>query len=144
MIGSTWDGVLAAVRAPWLVRGPTLTQLLTDLPSAETVGVRAKFHSPDHASSRARQVTHVALHGVAVLARLPGGRWRNTCLFRAATECWILRRHGFPAAVRIGVASAGSGADRDILAHAWVECAGLHCRTAGHTDTAYARLTAAS
>ena len=53
------------------------------------------------------------------LARLPRSLWRNTCLYRSVAECLVLRYHGIPAVVRIGVRKdrLQSGA---IAAHAWV------------------------
>jgi hypothetical protein len=57
-----------------------------------------------------------ALLMLKLLARLPGRRWRNTCLYRSVATCLLLRRHGLEAQVRIGVRSGES----DIEAHAWV------------------------
>jgi hypothetical protein len=51
-----------------------------------------------------------------LLARLPGHRWRNTCLYRSVAECLVLRGYGVPAIVKIGVKNDTG----DIEAHAWV------------------------
>jgi hypothetical protein len=51
------------------------------------------------------------------LARIPGGVWRNTCLFRSVAECLVLRRRGVDARLRIGVGREADG----IIAHAWVQ-----------------------
>jgi hypothetical protein len=64
-----------------------------------------------------------------LLAVLPGGRWRNTCLYRGAAECLLLRGYGIPARLCLGVrndaADVGPGDEHacDIRAHAWVEVA---------------------
>jgi hypothetical protein len=47
---------------------------------------------------------------------VPGGRWRNTCLYRSVAECLVLRGYGEDARLRIGVGSEASA----IVAHAWV------------------------
>lgn len=49
---------------------------------------------------------------------LPGGRG---CLPQALATETLLRRHGFPAQLKIGVARAGQN---DFQAHAWVESEG--------------------
>jgi len=59
----------------------------------------------------------VANRLLRVLARLPGNRWRYTCLYRSVAECLVLRGYGVPAVVAIGVRNATG----DIEAHAWVE-----------------------
>lgn len=55
-----------------------------------------------------------------LLARIPGGRWRNTCLYRSVAECLLLRAHGIDARLCIGVESQ-QGATAGVGAHAWVE-----------------------
>jgi hypothetical protein len=45
---------------------------------------------------------------------------RPTCLTRSLALNYLLRRHGLPAELRIGVRKA----DEQFAAHAWVECAG--------------------
>ena len=68
-------------------------------------------------------------HALRLLAVLPGGRWRNTCLYRSAAECLLLRAYGAPArlclGVRKGAEQTGDGDEHvcDIRAHAWVEVA---------------------
>lgn len=54
-----------------------------------------------------------------VRGRLPG--WRNSCLYRAALRCLLLRRAGAPAVLRIGARPRETGA---VAAHAWVELLG--------------------
>lgn len=56
---------------------------------------------------------------IRLLGRLPGGRWRNTCLYRSVAECLTLRRLGVPARVCLGVEK--EEALRSITAHAWIE-----------------------
>jgi hypothetical protein len=97
-------GVDAALRSAAWIDGPRLRELL---------------EPPQPARERAppRGATGAALLMLRLLPRLPGGRWRNTCLYRSVAECLVLRRYGVPALVKLGVRS-GEGA---IEAHAWVE-----------------------
>ena len=46
---------------------------------------------------------------------------RNSCLYRAALRCLLLRRAGAPAVLRIGARPRETGA---VAAHAWVELLG--------------------
>lgn len=57
-----------------------------------------------------------ARFAVRVLGRVPGGRWRNTCLYRAVAECLVLRAYGVDARLRIGIGTEGA----EVIAHAWV------------------------
>ena len=97
-------GVRAALASAAWVDGPRLTELLAP-PSAAVPERRVP-----------RGATGAANHLLRVLARLPGGRWRNTCLYRSVAECLVLRRYGVPAVVKIGVRTQTG----DIEAHAWV------------------------
>ena len=54
------------------------------------------------------------------LARIPGSRWRNTCLYRSVAECVLLREHGIAARLCIGVEHQ-DGSAPGVGAHAWVE-----------------------
>jgi len=102
--GAVLAGMRAALAAPRWIEGPRLAELL-------------RPPSPLRAESRVpRGATGSALRLIGVLARLPGGHWRNTCLYRSVAECLVLRRYGIPAIVKIGV----KGAEGDIEAHAWV------------------------
>ena len=67
---------------------------------------------------------------VAAAARLGG----FTCLPRALTLQRILRRHGLPADLRIGVRKVGGTLD----AHAWVELHGQALMEPDRGDSAYA------
>jgi hypothetical protein len=58
------------------------------------------------------------------LARLPGKRWRNTCLYRSVAECLALRRLDVPARLCLGVHGDG-GSGHEVEAHAWVEIDGV-------------------
>ena len=97
-------GVRAALESPRWIDGPRLGELLRE-PAA---GLDAGGRVP-------RGAIGTAFLLLKVLGRLPGERWRNTCLYRAVAECLVLRRYGVPAIVKIGVRS-GEG----IEAHAWV------------------------
>ncbi|HSU12778.1 lasso peptide biosynthesis B2 protein [Longimicrobium sp.] len=102
--GAVLAGARAALAAPRWIEGPRLTELLR--PPARS---RAETRVP-------RGATGSAMRLLRLLARVPGRRWRNTCLYRSVAECLVLRRYGIPAIVKIGVKS-GEG---DIEAHAWV------------------------
>jgi len=83
-------------------------------------------HGPpvDAAANVAVRVAHRAL---ALLARLRPSRWRATCLYRSVAECLALRALGWPARVVIGVGNGAAPAET--VAHAWVECEGVRCRS---------------
>ena len=51
------------------------------------------------------------------LSRLPGSRWRATCLYASAAECEALRAFGVRAVVRLGVRNH----EGTVQAHAWIE-----------------------
>jgi hypothetical protein len=108
------------------------------------LGVRSAWRTPDaitHSLAELLQLpstTRVAATGVqsrlavraahsaiARFARLRPEHWRNSCLFRSVAECLVLRAHGLPALVVLGVGTAGERAD--VIAHAWVECSGVDC-----------------
>lgn len=49
------------------------------------------------------------------------GPVRGNCMERSIATRWVLRRHGIPAAIRIGVCRENGRLE----AHAWVECGGV-------------------
>jgi hypothetical protein len=63
------------------------------------------------------------------LARIPGSRWRNTCLYRSVAECVLLREHGIAARLCLGVEHQ-DGQATGVGAHAWVESPGEVPRSA--------------
>ena len=69
----------------------------------------------------------VAHRALRLLARVRPSRWRATCLYRSVAECLTLRALGFPARVVIGVGNGAAPAET--IAHAWVECEGVRCRS---------------
>jgi hypothetical protein len=75
---------------------------------SHTLPPRARPQSPTTPPELVAQITD------AVAARLP---LPVTCLHRATTTWWLLRRRGIPAVVQIGVRRADGRFD----AHAWVE-----------------------
>jgi hypothetical protein len=93
----------ALASARWIDDGPRLAELM-----------RAPAPRPERAVPRG--ATGGALLALKVLARVPGRRWRNTCLYRSVAECLVLRGYGVPAVLKIGVKNG----DGDIEAHAWV------------------------
>lgn len=104
-----WAGVRAALDAPEWVRSKRLGELFA-LPAGGQLGVpRAE---PERALRSARRA-------LRLLSRLPGDRWRASCLYESVAECLVLRRAGIPAAVCIGVKREADGA-RGLAAHAWV------------------------
>jgi hypothetical protein len=109
-------GLLAAWRAPRAIDSG-LAHLLTPVESAA-------LPSSERDARRAAYVAHAAL---VQLARLRPARWRSTCLYRSVAECLALRALGLPARVAIGVGNAASPAVT--IAHAWVECDGVRCRS---------------
>lgn len=119
-----WRDGMLAVRAAWLAP----REIARSLPSLlELRGAPGHGAAPDP-----QRVAHALRHArraLALLSRVPGARWRTTCLYRSAAECLVLRAMGVPVRVVIGVdASRGTGAtnaaapggDTAIRAHAWV------------------------
>lgn len=109
------------LRAAWIapsVIGHSLGSLLAIPPGAPSLG--GVTDAPDARLSV--RVSHAAL---ARLARVRPSRWRNTCLYRSVAECLVLRAVGLPARIVIGVGA--SAVDAGVIAHAWVECAGVDC-----------------
>ena len=72
------------------------------------------FSSGDKLPGRAQAISVVA---ETVARRLP---FNPTCLEKSMALWWLLRHHGIPADLRIGVRNQASGFE----AHAWVEAAG--------------------
>jgi len=106
-------GARAAWRTPAII-SHGLTELL-EAPSAARVRNGAD----------PRLAVRAAYAAIARMARIAPTRWRNTCLYRSVAECLVLRAHGLPARVVIGVGTSGDEAD--VIAHAWVECEGVEC-----------------
>lgn len=106
--GGVLAGAWATLRVPFWLGGERLAALLRPPP-----GTR-----PDAAPPRG--AVRAAILLLRVLARVPGLPWRNTCLYRSAAECLVLRRYGVPAMMRIGVKNAAGGPGGAITAHAWV------------------------
>jgi hypothetical protein len=103
-----WRGARAAFDAPAWVESERLSALMA-LPADAPAVPRPE---PDAALRSARRA-------LRVLARVPGGRWRASCLYESVAECLVLRRSGVPAAVCIGVKRQRDG-EPGIAAHAWV------------------------
>jgi len=100
-------------------------------------GVRVALATPSHIDHRLPELLEPARHAargasdpalairaahrtLRYLARLPGSRWRNTCLFRSVAECVLLREHGIAARLCIGIEPQDNTAS-GVGAHAWVE-----------------------
>lgn len=106
-------GFRSAVDTPVAIESE-LDRLLTAPPTDAGAGPHADGH-PEHPLKAAR-------FALRLLSRLPGGRWRNTCLYRSVAECLTLRKLGVPARVCLGVEK--EEALRSIAAHAWIEILG--------------------
>ena len=122
-VGAALVGLRAAWRTPSIIAHDLAALLAppTMLP---------RQLAADEPASIAVRVAHRTL---AILTRARPSRWRATCLYRSVAECLTLRALGFPARVVIGV---GNGtAPAATIAHAWVECEGMRCRsTRGAAD----------
>ena len=115
-------GLRAAWRTPSIIARDFAALLAAPSASSQTA-----------ASETANIAVRVAHRTLVLLARVRPSRWRATCLHRSVAECVALRAYGLPARVVIGV---GNGAvPASTIAHAWVECEGVHCRsTRGAAD----------
>ncbi len=106
--GNGWRGALAAYRTAAWIESPRFAELL-DLPADSPAVPRPE---PQGALRTARRT-------LRLLARIPGHRWRSSCLYESVAECLVLRQAGVPAAVCIGV-KRGADGKPGIEAHAWV------------------------
>lgn len=97
-------GIRAALRTPGWLRDGRWRTLLEPAPRA---------HADAEPPRGAVRATRGALR---LLERVPGGHWRNTCLYRSVAECLVLRNFGVDARLRIGVGKEGA----EVIAHAWV------------------------
>jgi hypothetical protein len=125
VVSDTMTGVLAAVRAPRVIE--TSLKTLLDPPVVSTAEPRE--------CARSIRAAHRTLR---LLAMIPGGRWRNTCLFRSVAECEVRRARGWPARVAIGVGSV----EAQVIAHSWVEIAGVAATSGAPTAMSPLRLAA--
>jgi hypothetical protein len=122
---TTKDGatraVLVGVRAAW--RAPSIIAndfAILLVPPAEM----AREATAGRLPSIAVRVAHRTL---GLLARVRPARWRTSCLHRSVAECVALRAYGLPARIVIGVGNGAAPAAT--IAHAWVECEGVSCRS---------------
>ena len=99
---------MAAFESAAWVASPRLAELMT-LPAGAPAVPRPE---PETALRSARRA-------LRALARIPGRRWRASCLYESVAECLVLRRSGVPAAVCIGVKRGADGRP-GVEAHAWV------------------------
>jgi hypothetical protein len=101
-------GSMAALRAPHVINASLRSMIDAPIADASTP------------SDSARAI-RIAMRTLQVLSRVPGAYWRNTCLYQSVAECAVRRARGWPARVVIGVGKEQS----DVIAHAWVEIAGM-------------------
>jgi hypothetical protein len=111
-----------AFRSAWSSRGMTRDDDFAALLRPPVLGGGEAAGCADDA----RRATRLAFRSLLTLARIPRAGWRYTCLFRAISECLVLRALGLPAVVKLGVRG---GANDPVWAHAWAECAGIVCLT---------------
>jgi len=109
-VGDLLRGAWAALRVPRWLDADRLPLLLAipELPDVRSV------------TEPSAETIRAARGILRRLERLPGGRWRGTCLYRSAAEVLLRRAAGQPARLQLGVHSAGE----EVGAHAWVECDG--------------------
>lgn len=109
-VGDLLRGAWAALRVPRWLDGDRLPLLLAvpELPDGRTV------------TEPSAETIRAARGILRRLERVPGGRWRGTCLYRSAAEVLLRRDAGQPARLQLGVQLAG----QEVGAHAWVECEG--------------------
>jgi hypothetical protein len=110
-------GMAAGLRVPLVLHGKRLERLLDPPPEAEIATGQAPAVGGDASHLVSSEALRWSRRVVSRLARIPLSPWRNTCLYRSAAECLVLRHYGIPAVLRIGVRSEDGG---EIAAHAWV------------------------
>lgn len=111
-------GVVAAVVSPWHLEGPRLKRLLA-APSRESrQPSTAQSHSGEH--DRLMIALRWAHRTTGVLSRLPGARWKNTCLYRSAAGCLALRWLGCGAEATLRIGARRDPAGDEVQAHAWI------------------------
>jgi len=101
-------GTIAALRAPRWLEQPQLRRLLGGWSGEEVP------------TSAAECALRWAYRAMRILARLPGGYWKNTCLYRSVAGSLVLRQYGIGSRLHIG-ARAEQG---EITAHAWLDLPG--------------------
>ena len=97
-------GTLAALRAPRWLEQPLLKALLAGWPGVE------------QPSASAERSLRWAYRAVRILSFVPGGYWKNTCLYRSVAGALVLRQHGVASRLHIGARSEAG----KIAAHAWL------------------------
>ena len=112
--------VLHGAPAAWRASA-VIDRSLAELLVPATVG------SPQAHPDDARRAVHISHLMLGKLARIRPARWRSTCLYRSVAECLVLRGLGHPARLVSGV-GMDTGAI-GVMAHAWVECEGIECRS---------------
>ena len=110
-------GMAAGLRVPLVMHGKRLERLLDPPSETEIATGDALAAGGDPSQFVPSEALRWSQRVVSRLARIPLSPWRNTCLYRSAAECLVLRRYGIPAVLRIGVRSEDGG---EIAAHAWV------------------------
>ncbi|GBD33051.1 hypothetical protein HRbin33_02030 [bacterium HR33] len=104
-------GLAAAAASPYWLTADRMTLLICCC--SRTGGSRPE-------AAPAMRSIRVAMFALRLLARVPGGLWKNTCLYRAVTQCVVLRHYGFRCRVQIGVRRTGNASQDTVSAHAWV------------------------
>ena len=124
-LGAIVRGVGAAVRIPGQLDGAGLASLTEAVPGASD----RKGADPESIGA--------ARWTLRLLARVPGGRWRATCLYLSAVEVVLRRDAGEDARLRLGARREGEV----IGAHAWVESDGVPVGREAANATRFAPFT---
>lgn len=111
-LGPLWLGLTSAWRTERWIEGRGLRALADGLPGDGAVaGGREEV---------AAEAERWAGRTLRVLARLPGRRWRATCLYRSVAACLVRRELGLPVRLALGV-RPDALQPRGVAAHAWTE-----------------------
>jgi hypothetical protein len=117
------------------LRYPTLLQWL-EQSARRLQGWPARPTMTDAHAAKAQRAKSQVVDAVRRARRY--GRLNFACLEEALTIQWMLRRRAVESDLRIGVRRTD---DDQLLAHAWIECAGEILSTDLHSPAAYVLLT---
>lgn len=127
---SPWSGRMATLsQLPWTERWTLVqaTVILTVVQlSLRAFGFRRVHAMASRAAPRSARISDAAAARVQTIARVVDIASRHTlvattCLHRALTLWWMLRRGGLDASLHLGTRKVGEAFE----AHAWVEHGGL-------------------
>jgi hypothetical protein len=129
-----WLGLLRLVT--WALPYRRVASLLrlaqSDAAQAQVDAAQAQAEPPAAGGGRAETIAWALC---AAAGRTP---WPSTCLVRSLAGCVMLRRHGVPSVVYLGVAKDAGGS---LVAHSWLRC-GDRVVTGGGSHQRYAAIAA--